>query len=148
MDFLREMEHFRGFIREQGIRRSRPREEILMAFLATERHLSAAELCEIVRERDSGIGAATVYRTLKLICDAGLAREVDFDDGTRRFEHEFGHDHHDHLVCVECGTCVEVVSHAIETVQQELAAEHGFELMRHKLVLYGVCPACRTSVNT
>ena len=143
MNFEKELEHFRAYIRTQGIRQSRPREEILRAFLETERHLSAAELYEIVRSRDSSIGSATVYRTVKLICDAGLAREVDFNDGTRRYEHEFGHEHHDHLVCVSCGTCVEIVSDTIEAMQQDLATAQGFELVRHKMVLYGVCAKCR-----
>jgi Fur family ferric uptake transcriptional regulator len=126
-----------------GIRRSGPREEILRVFLKSERHLSAAALHALVKKRRPHIGAATVYRALKVFCDAGLAREVDFGDGTKRFEHQFGHEHHDHLVCLRCGAFEEIASEDIEKRQEALAKKHGYSLVAHTMILYGVCGQCR-----
>ena len=84
----------------------------------------------------------TVYRTLKLLADAGLAKAVEFGDGAVRYELLYGQVHHDHLICEQCGINVEVVDPAIEKLQEQVAARHGFALTGHKLYLYGLCPEC------
>ena len=83
------------YLKDKGIRTSKQREHVLDVFLKAEKHLTMAGLYEIVRKKHPSIGYATVYRAMKVICDAGLAREVNFGQGGSRFEHEYGHEHHD-----------------------------------------------------
>lgn len=141
---MRRMERdlLENYLRERGLKMTRPRVIVLEAFLKTEGHMTAEDLIEAVRVIDPGIGQSTVFRTIKLLADAGLAREACSDEGTRRFEHAFGHEHHDHLVCVECGKVVEFVDRAIERAQEAVYKTHGYEQSGHRLELLGRCPAC------
>ena len=138
----KEIEILEKFIEEKGLRYTPQREEILKVFLSVERHLSAEELHKIVRKKYPGIGYVTVYRTMKLLEDAGLCNEVDFGDGIARFEHRYGHGHHDHLVCIKCGSFTEVVNPEIEKLQDELAKERRFIASKHKLQIFGICSKC------
>ena len=135
---------FEAFILGKGLKHSRPRDWILESFLKIEDHMTVDELWSAVRQRHPSVGHVTVYRTLKLLCEAGLCREIRFDDGTTRFEHSYGHSHHDHIVCTVCGQCIEVVDDDIEELQKRLMKRHGFTLVNHRLNLYGVCRACRS----
>lgn len=130
------------YLKEAGIRHSDQRNSVLEVFLAVEKHLTARELYQLVKRKYPNIGYATVYRAMKVIADAGLADEVDFGEGVRRFEHKYGHDHHDHMICLKCGKFVEAVSSKIEKLQEELALKYGFSLLRHKMHLYGICREC------
>ncbi len=130
------------YLKEKGIRRSEQRAKVLEVFLNTERHLTADQLYEIIRKKYPQIGYATVYRAMKVITGAGIAEEIDFGDGVKRFEHKYGHEHHDHLICVGCGKFIEALSPQIEKLQKELAKEYGFNLLRHKMQLFGICRVC------
>ena len=138
----KELEILEKHIREKGLRYTPQREEILKVFLSLERHLSADELHKIVKKRSPGIGHVTVYRTMKLLSEAGLCNEVDFGDGIVRFEHRYGHEHHDHLICMKCGNYEEVLKPEIEKLQDELAKERGFIAIKHKLQIFGICARC------
>ncbi|KAF0178290.1 MAG: Ferric uptake regulator Fur family [Nitrospirae bacterium] len=138
-----EKQIFAEFLARKNLRDTSQRELILDEFLRREQHISAEELYDVVKQRDRTIGQATVYRVLKLLCEAGLAREVNFGDGTMRYEHEFGHEHHDHLTCTACGKTIEVVDPAIETLQKALAEKYGFCLLNHEMYLYGTCAECQ-----
>lgn len=133
------------FFAREGLRETAQRELILEEFLNTEGHLSAEELYDIVKKKDRNVGQATVYRTLKILVKAGLAREVQLSDNTVRYEHLYNHEHHDHLICTGCNKVVEVVEPAIEILQKALAERHGFTLNDHRLYLYGLCDKCKTS---
>jgi Fur family ferric uptake transcriptional regulator len=134
---------FERFIESKGLKHSKPRMGILEVFLSIEKHMSIDELWASVRIKHPSIGYATVYRTLKLLCEGGLCRELHFEDGTTRFEHLYGHDHHDHLICTECGRLVEVVDEKIEELQVRLMRRHGFSPKYHRMDLYGTCKNCR-----
>lgn len=138
-----EKQIFDDFLLKKNLRETPQRGLILDEFLKREEHTTAEELYDIVKKRDRTIGQATVYRVLKLLCEAGLAREVDFGDGVMRYEHQYGHQHHDHLVCRSCGRTVEVCDPVIEELQGRLAALHGFSLLDHEMYLYGLCEGCR-----
>ena len=138
---------FRQYLKEAGMLYSRQREQILDVFLQTERHSTIGDLHELVKEENPRIGLATVYRTMRIICQAGLAREADFGDGLRRFEHKYRHQHHDHLVCLECGRVIEVISPEIEGLQETLARRHEFVPTSHKMQIFGVCRACERDTN-
>jgi Fur family ferric uptake transcriptional regulator len=133
---------FREFMQRKGLKSTRQRDVILDAFLSMEHHSSTEDLYLQLRQRDPGIGYATVYRTLKLFAEAGIAREIHFGDGQTRYEPARQGEHHDHLVCTGCGTVVEFENEAIERLQEEVAAIHGFRIATHRLELYGLCPAC------
>ena len=139
----KELEILEEFIREKELRYTPQREEILKVFLLQEKHLSSDELYKILRKKNPKIGYTTVYRTMKLLAEAGLCDEVDLGDGISRFEHKYGHKHHDHLICMKCGEASEVVKPAIERLQDRLASEHGFTPIRHKLEIFGICRKCK-----
>lgn len=134
---------FEKYLKTRGMLRSRQRDQILDVFLAVETHPTIDDLYARVKREYPTIGLATVYRAMKVICEAGLATETDFGDGVKRFEHKYHHEHHDHLVCVSCGQVIEVVSVEIECLQDKLAREHGFSPVRHEMKIYGMCARCR-----
>lgn len=131
------------YLKNKGMLHSKRREQILDIFLKTEKHPTINDLYDLVRKKTPKIGLATVYRTMRVICDAGLAREVDFGDGIGRFEHEYRHQHHDHLVCTKCGRVIEVLSLEIEKLQESLAKKHNFTLINHKMKIFGICKTCK-----
>ena len=134
---------FNKYLSEQQLRRTVPRDVVVDIFLRTEKHVSTEELFNIVRRKNKNIGYATVSRTLHLLEDAGLCRQVDMGDRIARFEHEYNHAHHDHIVCSKCGKVVEVHSEKLEKIQDDLVAKHGFTQTSHKLTIYGLCPKCK-----
>ncbi len=136
-------ERFAQFLSSRGLRSSVPRNKVAGIFLRTEKHVSTRELYDIVRKKHKEIGYATVSRTLKLLEEAGLCRQVDFGDGTLRYEHAYKHAHHDHLVCTQCGAFVEIYSDKLEKLQDELVKKHGYVQEAHRLNIFGVCPKCR-----
>lgn len=133
---------FNAYAAKQGLRSTRQRDVILDIFLSTHEHLSVEELYLKVKASHPGIGQATVYRTLKLFVDAGLAREMTLPDGQTRYEHQLAGEHHDHLICTRCNRIIEFEDATIEQLQQEIAQRHGFVLTGHKMQLCGICPAC------
>jgi Fur family ferric uptake transcriptional regulator len=138
-----EQEVFHQHIQKQGLKRTAQRDLILDVFLNTEAHVSGEDLYQLVREKDSTVGQTTVYRTLRLLTDAGLAREVRFGDGRAHYEHKYKHQHHDHMICSECGKIIEFYSPELEAIQDAMAAKHRFELTEHLLRMIGICADCR-----
>ena len=138
---------FREYLRNKGMLVSGQREQILDIFLKTEKHPTINDIYDLVRKKYPQIGLATVYRTMKVICDAGLARETDFGGNIRRFEHKYKHQHHDHLVCLKCGRITEVISPAIEKLQENLARKHRFKAVRHRMEIFGFCRTCKSKEN-
>ncbi len=130
-------------IRAAGLRRTSQRELILEIFLSTEEHLTSEDLYVLVQKQDDTIGLTTVYRTLKLLTEAGLAREVRFGDNKTYYEHHYDHDHHDHMICTECGKVIEFFSAEIEALQDEMAGKFGFNPTHHSLRMWGVCEDCQ-----
>jgi len=137
---------FNRFAAGKGLRSTRQRDIILDFFLATHQHVSVEELYLKIRSVHPGIGSATVYRTLKLLVEAGLAREVLLHDGQTRYEHVVEGEHHDHLVCTNCNAVIEFENATIEKLQDEIATRHGFYINSHKLEIYGLCAQCRAKL--
>ena len=133
----------RQYLKNKGMLHSKQREQILDVFLKTERHLTIDDIYGLIRKKNPRIGLATVYRAMSIICDAGLAREIDFGDGVKRFEHKYQHQHHHHLVCLKCGRAIEVVSPEIEKLQQRLAKKHGFTPVKDTMKIFGICRQCQ-----
>ncbi len=135
-------EVFLDYLREKGMSMTPQRATIVETFLETEGHFSSEQFFAKVRQADPAIGQATVYRTLKLLVDSGLAEAFNSGQGALLYEHGYGHAHHDHLICLRCGLKMEIVDQEIERRQELLARDHGFELTSHGMILYGFCPDC------
>ena len=132
-------ERWRVYIQDHRLNITAQREAIVEMFLRTRDHVSIDELLGKVRKRQPKVGYATVYRTLKLLVDCGLAVERRFGDGQARFE--VVGDHHDHLICVKCGLILEFEDDEIERLQERIAQRLGnFTVLRHRHELYGMCP--------
>ncbi len=134
---------FVAYLQSKRLKNSQQRTRILDIFLGMPPHLTAEDLHRRVIKADPGIGLSTIYRTLKLFCDAGLAKQRHFQEGRSCFEQAVDHDHHDHLICEGCGRIVEFECQQIEDLQEQVATQRGFTLTRHRLELYGYCPDCR-----
>jgi Fur family transcriptional regulator, ferric uptake regulator len=143
---MKESDVFEEFLSKKKLKHSEQRDWILDAFLQIEKHITVEELWAAVKKRHPSVGFATVYRTLKLFCESGLCRELRFENGTTRYEHHYGHDHHDHIICTKCGRFLEVVDDGIERLQEKLMKRHGFSLQYHRMNLYGICSECRKKI--
>ncbi len=127
----------------KGLRSTDQRKLIVETFFRADNHVSIEELLAQVRLKDRRVGYATVYRTLKLLAECGVANERRFGDGLTRYELADDTTHHDHLICVDCGDIVEFEEPAVEELQEAVARRYGFQLRSHKHELYGVCPRCQ-----
>ena len=136
--FTRFREHLRG----QRLKSTAQRDTIARVFFETQRHISVEELYREVKRRNPRIGYATVYRTMKLLTECGLAAERHFRDGEARYESAEKR-HHDHLICEGCGRIVEFEEERIEALQAQTARRLGFRFTGHKMELYGVCRECQ-----
>ncbi len=136
-------EHLSQYLSGQGLKSTSQRDAILQVFVGAGRHVSAEELYGEVKKSHPRIGYATVYRTLKLLADAGLAEERRFEDGFTRYEYRATEGHHDHLICTRCGTIIEFENSRIEELQNDVARKKGFQVQSHKLEIYGLCSNCR-----
>lgn len=133
-------ERLEGYIQEKGLKSTRQRDVILRVFAGSADHVSIQELLERVQGDMAGVGYATVYRTMKLFVEAGIAHERHFDDGQTRYEPVAqGHDHHDHLICRDCGHIFEFDDPVIEDRQSAMAAAHGLTIVAHRHDIWGSC---------
>jgi Fur family ferric uptake transcriptional regulator len=134
---------FLNFLKARGLKLTKQRERILDCFLKTEKHITTEGLYNIVRKKDSSIGQATVFRTLKLMAEADIANQTYLGDKTVKFEHKYGHKHHDHIICVKCSKLVEAMNPEIEKLQDNLCKKFGFIPLNHRLQIFGICKNCR-----
>jgi Fur family transcriptional regulator, ferric uptake regulator len=146
-DFHEEKEILLEYVQKSGLRRTAQRDLILEVFLRTEDHLSSEDLYRHVRKEDASVGQTTVYRSLKLFTEAGLAREVRLGDGVTYYEHHYKHGHHDHLICTECGKVIEFFSAELEALQDEMAEKFKFKPTHHSLRILGLCEECGKEEN-
>jgi len=138
-----EIRIFREYLQKKGLKATSQRDEVLALFLATESHQSAEGMFQILKAKNSRVGYSTVYRTLKLLKECGLAREVHLHDGRTYYEHHYNHPHHDHMVCIGCGHTIEFYNATIEALQDRIAGDNHFLPVRHTMVIFGYCKECR-----
>ncbi len=144
IDRLRERLH--AYMEKKGLRSTAQRRLIIDSFFEGSSHMTIEDLLAEVRTREPSIGYATVYRTLKLLAECGVASERHFGDGPSRYElADEASTHHDHLICTSCRRIIEFEEPRIEAIQDEIAARHGFEVHSHKHEMYGLCATCRAS---
>jgi Fur family ferric uptake transcriptional regulator len=136
-------ESFNSHLKRVGLKHTGQRDAILRTFLETHGHLSTEDLHHLVQRTDRRIGFTTVYRTLKLLAECGLASEVEFNDGVTRYERQYNRRSHHHLVCTECGSSVEFFSPEIEKAELEIGQKHRYITTRHTFQVYGICDECQ-----
>jgi Fur family ferric uptake transcriptional regulator len=136
-----EREALARYLEDHALKHTRQRDAILDVFLDAKGHVTSEELFERVRAEHPSIGYTTVYRTMKLLVEAGLAHELSLEDGVTRYE--VPHEHHDHLVCTRCGRIIEFECRMIESTQIQIARRYNFRILRHRHELYGHCAECR-----
>ena len=145
----RALERFRAVLRDRSLKMSKVRESIARTALAYEGHFSVDDLLNVLHERGvRDAHMATVYRAVPLLIDAGLIQPalVSKTDG-QRYEAAFEREHHDHLVCTNCGRVVEYQSETLEALQREIAKRYDFELDDHVHELRGRCKDCRRATS-
>ena len=140
---IEEIDVLEEYISENNLKITKQRRIVLKIFLECKNHVSVEELYNIVLKTEPKIGLATVYRTLALLTKSGLALEMDFGDGQKRYESSYMSVHHDHMVCTECGKILEFNHPLIEKYQEEVAKQKNFKITSHKLDLFGLCQDCK-----
>ncbi len=138
---------FNEYVRRKGLKNTNQRMIILETFLNSKSHYSTEDLYLKLRKDHPRIGYATVHRTLKLLAECGIALELNFGDGQTRFEPLNADQHHDHLVCTECGSIIEFSEPEIEKLQEQVAARYNFKIVSHRHELYGLCSTCKEKSN-
>ena len=143
-----EKQIFHEHLKRERLKRTNQRELILDVFLDTEGHVSSEDLYSIIKARDPSVGFTTVYRTLKLLKECGLARELEFHDGRILYEHDYKHSHHDHLICTQCGALIEFYNEEIERLQDTITSRYRFKPLHHSHRIFGICAACQKLAKT
>jgi Fur family ferric uptake transcriptional regulator len=136
------MDLFRSYLHQNRLPLTHQREAIAMALFEAERHQSVDDLADQLRGQSEHVGKATIYRTLNLLVEAGLARELDFGEGFKRYEHQAGETQHDYLICTSCGKVARFRREAMDRLQADIAAELGFAVQSRMLKIYGLCDSC------
>jgi Fur family transcriptional regulator, ferric uptake regulator len=138
---------FESVLRNNQGRLTKERLVLLETVCNMKGHFHADHLLKLLKDLGYNHSLVTIYRNLALLIEAGIIRRAVVQEDTRSggawYEHIWGREHHDHLVCSRCGRKVEFSYPAIEVLQEAVASEHGFTLERHHLELVGICPECR-----
>jgi len=143
-------EVFREYLAAKGLKYTRQRQAIAEAFLDSTTHPSLVEILSLSRELHATVGYATVYRTMKLMTECGLATEHRFNAGDHiRYEPYVEGGHHDHLICISCGLIIEFEDEEIERLQTQIAERLGFAVRWHRHEVYGHCeqPSCQAQAG-
>ena len=132
-------------LRKVGLKVTLPRVKILQILESSEnKHMSAEDVYKALIESDQDVGLATVYRVLTQFEAAGLVMRHHFEGGHSVFELTSA-DHHDHMVCNQCGKVEEFFDSIIENQQDKIAEKYGFKITDHSMYLYGLCSGCQKS---
>jgi Fur family ferric uptake transcriptional regulator len=126
------MDLFRTLISEGGLKATKQREEILNIFFNSPGHKNLSQIYAQVAKVNPKIGYATVYRTLKLLTRLGLADQQKFADGETRYEPTSEGNHHDHLICLDCGKIIEFEDKALEALQIDIARHHQYKVFHQR----------------
>ena len=134
-------EKFREFLEIRGEKLTEPRRVLIRHIFDSHKHFDADELVSDLRVAGRQVSRSTVYRTLRLLVEAGLLRELRLTNRTA-YEHDYGYPSHDHLHCSECNAVVEFSNDEILRLQESISREHNFRPTGHRFVITGVCPSC------
>lgn len=136
------MEVLRGELRERELPLTQQRESVARVLFESTRHLSADEMAEELRRRGEQIGKATVYRSLALLVELGLATEHDFDEGFRRYQMQIGAAQYDHMICTSCGNVTQFRHQELNRALEEVARDARFASITRQIKMFGTCREC------
>ena len=132
---------FREFLEIRGEKLTEPRRVLVRHIFDTHKHFDADELVADLARAGRRVSRATVYRTLRLLVEAGLLRELRLTNRSA-YEHDYGYPSHDHLHCTECNQVVEFRNDEIRRIRESVSLDHGFRAEGHRFVITGQCPSC------
>jgi Fur family ferric uptake transcriptional regulator len=132
---------FREFLEIRGEKLTEPRRILIRHVFDAHKHFDADELVAELRHSGRQVSRATVYRTLRLLVEAGLLRELRLTNRTA-YEHDYGYPSHDHLHCTECNRIVEFDNEELRRLRDTVSREHGFRPVNHRFVITGICRDC------
>lgn len=135
-------EILRKYLAEKNLRPSKERDLILDEIMRGTGHFDADEFFTRLKAKGLKASRATVYNTLDLFVACGLISKYRFGENTSRYERAHGRPRHDHLICLGCGDIIEFVSEKLNSLQQDIAREHGFRIQSSSLQIFGTCPKC------
>jgi len=137
-------ERFLEFLARKNLRVTAQRRAIIETVFGTQRHFTAEQLLTWSRRRDKSVSRATVYRTLPLLTESGLVREMDFGQDYKFYDPNYAtHPHHNHLICQDCQKIIEFESEKIERLQLEISKRLGFSVQSHRLQIIAHCDELR-----
>ena len=124
-------EKFIEALKQENLKFTNQRFAIFEDVLYGKKHRECEEILQSLSKKDVNVSRATVYRTLDILVKYELIRKMDIGDGRIRYEGKIDDPHHDHMICVESGRIIEFVSDEIEMIQDKIAEEHGYEIIKH-----------------
>lgn len=127
---------------QRGLRLGASRKQVMHVIDGMERPFTASDLLDAVEQKARGVGRATVFRTLQLLCNSGLLEQVRLEDGQLVYVTDHSEDHHHHLICTNCDTIVEIDDCEVGSLAKAIAKERGFKPRSHTFDIYGICAAC------
>ena len=139
---MNEIEVFRKYVKESGLRNTPEREVIIEEIFLTHDHFDVDTLYLCLKNKKCSISKASIYRTIPLLIESGLIKEVFFEDGHMHYEHVLGHEHHCHFRCLGCRKIIEFKQDEVLDIEKKFSRSHGFEVTGHKLELFGYCREC------
>jgi Fur family ferric uptake transcriptional regulator len=138
------IDELKKIVKQKGLKYTEQREVVLKILMHAQEHLTAEEIYNLIKikEPDSNIGIATVYRALSFLEEVDLIASIAFGSEGKKYESN-AKAHHDHLICTSCGKIVEFVDEEIEKRQEKIAKQNNFKVTSHSMQLYGVCSDCQ-----
>lgn len=135
--------HLKNILRREGLRYTAQRQSVWDELSSNDDHRDAEEIYLALKMSGVNVSRATVYRTIDVLVKNNMVRKLDLGDGRSLYEHKIDPAHHDHLICIQCGRIEEFMVEEIEKLQDQVADQFGFKLIRHIHQLFGLCSTCR-----
>jgi len=142
MEQKSELHVFRQYLKEQKMRYTPEREQIVREIFSTHDHFDVESLYLRMCQKGISVSKASIYRLMPLLLDAGLVDDVYFEDGHMHYEHIFGHEQHCHLRCTECQRLEEFVDDRLAEIKSDLINRFGYTIKGYKLEFFGLCATC------
>lgn len=149
---LFKLKDLRGRLSEKNYKMTPQRKEILQIFIESneDKHLSAEEVYELLKQKDFDFGLATVYRNVELLNKLGILNRIEFGDGRTRYELSAAnpqlHQHH-HLICLKCKKIIEFEEDLLDDLEEHISKKSGFKILNHEVKFFGYCADCRNEVE-
>ena len=125
------IDKFKDALKTNKMKFTAQRLSILQEVVESKEHRECDEIYTSLKEKNQNVSRATVYRTMDFLVDNDFARKIDIGDGKSRYETKINHPHHDHMICVDTGKIIEFVSPEIEQIQDEIAEQKGYKIIKH-----------------